>query len=351
MRRTGPPGPGGLIRLVLAFGFSLVCLVLALRDVSLAGVALVLNRADLGLVALALCTLPLTVAAKALRWRWCFPPGARPSPGKTLTVLASGYLLNILAPIRLGEAARIVLISDPSRGGAAYALGTIGIEKLMELVFMLLSLAFVVPRMTFPDWLLRPTQLALLSVILAVPVFWLAWQEKLLAAGAGSIGGRLRFLPAGWLQGQVLSLAASLQMLRQWPVLAGVLLWSTVAWIAGIATNVLVILALGLPLEWWVALVVMVVTQVGVAAIPAGPGQVGVFHYLAVVSLSLFGVDKEAALGYGILLHLVIYLPLTLMGIAAMWHQRMSWLSLLSQAAAFRNPGKPAASQGDSSRG
>jgi hypothetical protein len=63
----------------------------------------------------------------------------------------------------------------------------------------------------------------------------------------------------------------------------------------------------------------MVVTQVGVAAIPSAPGQVGVFHALAVLSLSPFAVAGDTALAYAVALHLAAYVPLTLIGILAVW--------------------------------
>jgi uncharacterized membrane protein YbhN (UPF0104 family) len=60
--------------------------------------------------------------------------------------------------------------------------------------------------------------------------------------------------------------------------------------------------------------VILVVSQVGVR-LPSSPGSIGVLHYLSVLALALFGVDKSTALSYGIILHLVIYLPASLFGL------------------------------------
>ncbi len=112
-------------------------------------------------------------------------------------------------------------------------------------------------------------------------------------------------------------------------VLRGLLTWSISAWLFGIITNYLVFVAIGLAVPIWAALLILVVTQVGAAVIPSAPGQVGVFHYLAVLSLSVFSVEKEVALGYAVLLHLVVYLPMMLMGSYCLWHERVAWKSLV----------------------
>jgi hypothetical protein len=56
-----------------------------------------------------------------------------------------------------------------------------------------------------------------------------------------------------------------------------------------------------------------------------------VFHYLSVVTLGLFGVEKELALSYGVLLHLVTYLPPSLLGVVYLGRSGYS-LSQLRQS-------------------
>ena len=49
-------------------------------------------------------------------------------------------------------------------------------------------------------------------------------------------------------------------------------------------------------------------------SIPPLPGNLGVFPYLCTLVLSLFGVDRETSLAYGLVLQGVVYLPLILLG-------------------------------------
>jgi uncharacterized membrane protein YbhN (UPF0104 family) len=61
------------------------------------------------------------------------------------------------------------------------------------------------------------------------------------------------------------------------------------------------------------ALSLLVVLQVGTVP-PSLPGKVGIFHYLTVVALALFGVDRATALSYAIVLYGVALLPKILLG-------------------------------------
>jgi hypothetical protein len=56
------------------------------------------------------------------------------------------------------------------------------------------------------------------------------------------------------------------------------------------------------------ATVLLLVLQIGVA-VPSTPGKVGVFQTLAVLTLSLFAVDRALAFSYGLLLYVVVAAP------------------------------------------
>ena len=61
------------------------------------------------------------------------------------------------------------------------------------------------------------------------------------------------------------------------------------------------------------AFFVLIVLQVG-TSVPSTPGKIGVFQYLAVLALAPFGVAREPALTYGVLLHVVGFGPVIMLG-------------------------------------
>jgi uncharacterized protein (TIRG00374 family) len=106
-------------------------------------------------------------------------------------------------------------------------------------------------------------------------------------------------------------------------LLAGtIIIWAIYA-----AVNYVLLAAVGAPLSWLAALFLLAVLQLGVA-IPSSPGRVGVFHYLAVQVLAVFGVDQGMAVTYAVLLHLIsVMLPAGLGAILA-WRSGIGRRSL-----------------------
>ena len=67
-----------------------------------------------------------------------------------------------------------------------------------------------------------------------------------------------------------------------------------------------------LPLD--ASLVVLVITTIAVL-VPSSPGYVGTYHYLCMISLTLFDVPESSALGYAIVVHAISMFPVALVGV------------------------------------
>ena len=140
---------------------------------------------------------------------------------------------------------------------------------------------------------------------------WSLWQSRWVPKVAADWVSRL--VPAGF---------SSLDVLKDGGKLLGISGWSVLVWGTAILTNVLVLMALQVPLgsarEIFVAaLLVLVGLMLGIS-IPSIPGRIGLFEYICVLSLVAFGISRPSALAYGILLHAVVLLPSTLAGLIAL---------------------------------
>ena len=91
------------------------------------------------------------------------------------------------------------------------------------------------------------------------------------------------------------------------------------------ATNYLLLSAFHLQQELspLAPFVILVAIHLG-ALFPTAPAQIGVFHYLCILSLVPFGVESSVALSYGVVLHLVVYLPIAILGSLGLWRERWS---------------------------
>jgi hypothetical protein len=61
---------------------------------------------------------------------------------------------------------------------------------------------------------------------------------------------------------------------------------------------------------------------------------------MTVLALSVFSIAREPALSCGIILHLIVYVPLTLIGAYYIWAEKISWSKLMKTIALATNWGK-----------
>jgi len=96
-----------------------------------------------------------------------------------------------------------------------------------------------------------------------------------------------------------------------------------------VLTNYLLFKAFQIELSFWVGLFLLLAIQVSNLP-PSVPGQIGIFEYAVILALSLFAIPKGLALSYGIMLHLVAYIPKILLGLIFLQSTNLSLLKIKS---------------------
>ncbi|MBN1148092.1 MAG: flippase-like domain-containing protein [Anaerolineales bacterium] len=310
-------------RIGLGVAIGGLCLFLAVRKVEIADVKQVLAQASAGFVALALLSVAINILAKILRWKTLF--GATRFKVRLFDlslVFLSAQMLNALLPARIGEISRVAEIGKAG-AGYAFALGTIAIEKALDmLAYALLFLALVL-SLPLPGWMgdSGTVIVALAALIIAgilIVAFQRDWVVRTLERGISRLPARAQSLAAEHL----LSGLSSLDVLQSRVDLLKLAFWSAVIWGAAVATNYLLLLAFELRLPAPVSLLLLIALQAGVS-IPALPGKIGIFEYICVISLELFAISHTTSLSYGILLHAVVYLPIIITGLFSFWLLRL----------------------------
>jgi uncharacterized protein (TIRG00374 family) len=316
--------------------FSLGFLWLALRDVDLRETANVLRRVNVPLLSAAVVSYVLSTAAKTIRWQLLLAARKAPSFGRAFSVLSVGVMVNAFLPARLGDFARAYLMGEAEADSKVYVLGTVAVEKVADLLFLLLSLMVLISQMALPEWLAGSARGMILVLAILVPCFvLLVWQRDFILRMVEWISGLVPPAWREWLVRQTRYGLASLDVMRRPRLLIGVFGWSLIVWIISALNNYLVFLSLKLALPFWASLLLLVVLQVGMA-VPSSPGRIGVFQYLVILTLSIFAVDKNVALGYSIILYLVIYVPIVLIGGYCLWREKVTWQKI-TEAVAMLN--------------
>lgn len=303
----------------LGIGLSVTCLAWLVHATKWRDVWTALTRMDYGLIAVATLLNLASVLIRTTRWQLMFQPRAVPSFGRLMAALLVGQAVNLLAPARLGDLARATLANGERM---AFTLGTLVTELALDLLMMIALVVFLLSQVALPPWWRGSGRTflvaagAALAAIVAV-VLGRRWM-------AGALGELTVHHPWGR---RVLDAARQLLLgldnLGQPTRLLRLLGWSALIWVFYGAVNYVLLGAVRERLSILTALFLLVVLQLGVA-IPSSPGRIGVFHYLCVRALSVFGVDGGKALSYAVTLHLISVVMPVVLGTALAWQRGVS---------------------------
>jgi uncharacterized protein (TIRG00374 family) len=301
----------------LGLGLSAGALFLSLRQIQWENAQAALMGLNGPLVVLTLVTAITTTLAKGLRWRRLLVPHRVPLKS-LLFALAVGQVINGLLPGRVGELARAYLLDERVHLGKARLLGTILVEKLLDTLMLLALLltVLVFSGNVVPSWF-RTSALPLAGIaFLLLALLLLAGKARSLLKCS------FRLLPSRWRQRLLRSLEG-MGDLHQVGILAGGLGWSLLIWALAAGTNYVLLGAFRLEQQVPVvaSIVILVAIHLG-SLLPTAPAQIGVFHYLCLVSLAAFGVQRSAALSYAVVLHVAVYLPTIILGSLGLWRER-----------------------------
>jgi uncharacterized protein (TIRG00374 family) len=312
---------------------SLVFLLIAFRNLHPEQVLLSLGQANGLLLIIAALWYFVAVAAISLRWRFLLK-AIKPLPlGDLIALVCIGYAGNNIYPFRSGELLRILLLQR--QFGVALARGTITV--VVERVFDgLVLISFVLLPLLSLD--LSSPEVRTAAAIAAPPFLLALALFFVVAARPNLLRALLRWLSRwlpGSLQGPLTTLTedviTGLSGLRTPLDLAGTVIFSFVAWALKASVCLVVAWAFDLDAGYLVMLVVVGVVNLA-GLIPASPGQFGVFEALTSLVLVAAGVPEVQALAFALTVHMVIWLPVTLLGLFFLL-QRGLGFSAITQAA------------------
>jgi uncharacterized protein (TIRG00374 family) len=311
---------------ILASG---VFLYLALRGVDLSQVWQELRRASPVPLMFAV---GVGIVANVLRSaRWGVILG-NPSPVRLrflFTSMMIGYLANNLLPARIGELARIYVLERKAGISKSTSAATIVLERLVDtliLLVLIIGTSFFLPLPAFVQSSSR-IALAVLSA-LALGLVLLAFRGKGLAGAAiervglvsHGLGRKVQGLVERFIDGLII-LRASKRLLLM--LALTLIIWGTEALLAG-----LVIAGLDLNLPWIASLLLVVVLSLSFV-IPAAPGGLGTYEFFAITALAPFAIAHSQAVGLAIVLHAVVCVSSTAIGLVCLWTESLSFHELM----------------------
>ena len=296
------------VAVTVGFGY------LAVRDVDFDIARDALRDIDAWWLVPALGTFAIGIGLRSERWRALFPRETRPPWRPTLAAVLIGYFFNSVLPARAGEVARIVALHRSTRTSRVQSAASVVLERALDLVLLLLL--FLASYAWLPDVSWFPEAIVVAAVMTAgmllAAVVLVVFGTRPLHAAVRPVA-RVSRVSAERVDEAIENIGRGLAGLHRWRIaIAGAAL-TAASWIVIAASNWFVLRSFGLDLSPLAGLIVAVSTALGMA-LPAAPASIGVFEAATVLALAAYGVDESVALPYGVVLHLVNFIPFLVAG-------------------------------------
>lgn len=308
---------------VLTVGF----LALFLRSIDLREAWNAVLDAHAGWIGAAIGTTLITYLLRSWRWQVLLEPIGRVSFRTAFRATVMGFAGNLLLPARAGEFVRAYVISRHERVNVASAFATVIVERLLDLVTVLLLFACgilfsgidVGPAIAAAGWVAAAGALASLVLL-----FVLAGHPERVGLLVDRLSRRLPARLAGIVGQLARTLTGGLKVMRSPWHFALALAWSVPVWLSIAFGIIFVSWAFNLKLTVLGSFLVVGYLTVGVS-VPT-PGATGGFHYFYKLAMTEFFAASDSAAGAAaIVLHLVSFVPVTILGLVYMWQDGLSF--------------------------
>jgi uncharacterized protein (TIRG00374 family) len=337
-------------RTLVVLALAVALLAVFLHNVDLGGVVSEIVRARPEWLALSLATMFLNLVIRAWRWQYLLEPLGHASFGNAFRATAVGFAASSILPARAGELIRPYFLARHERMSATGAFATIILERVLDILAVLVLLAAYV--FVFGRDLTNANPLAFAAVkwagataaagsfVALVVLFVLAGDPARLGRALKRLEEVLPSTFAGLLARIAEKFATGLGAIRRPGRLLVAVLWSFPLWLV-IALGIwAATMAFRLQVPFTGSFLITALLVIGVA-VPT-PGAVGGFHEAFRVAVTLFfGAPSHAAVGAAIVLHAFSIGPSLLLGLIFAAQEGLN-VSGMRQLADQAEPGRTA---------
>jgi uncharacterized protein (TIRG00374 family) len=298
-----------------------VLLYFAIRGVDWSGVWRTLSGARRDYIAAAAAIVCGSFFLRGLRWRILLKAGdARCGIGMVFWANMAGYLGNNFLPARAGELVRSFLVSRHSSLSKTYVLTTALAERLADVIALVLWSSLILMGLRpAPGWM------AALSRSMAAVAAAGTVAIAVLPHTGGLISALLKRIPMPKaLRRRLLAMTEQILLglgaFHHWGRFFLFAMFTVTIWVADAASTMTGAAALGLHIPFSVAVLLLTCMGLG-SALPSTPGYVGIYQFVAVTVLAPFGISRDGALAYILLIQAVGYTVVLAFGVAGIYRQ------------------------------
>jgi glycosyltransferase 2 family protein len=314
---------------VISLGF----LYFALRGLKLENLGEAIQNANYWWLIPGIAVYFMGVWARAWRWHYLLRP-VKSIPTHTMfPIVAIGYMGNNIYPARAGEVLRAVVLKRREGVPISASLATIIVERVFDGVVMLAFIFVNLPelaKLTHDSGFVGNIQTLALwgtgAFIGVLVVFLLAAMfPKPAEALVSSI--LRRFLPERFQEktlGLAMKFLGGLESLRSPREALMVFLTSVVIWLFETGKYWFVMHAFPFQVSFFALMLMNGIVNLA-TTIPSAPGYVGTFDAPGIAVLAAYGVERALAAGYTLVLHIALWVPITVLGAYFLAREGIQW--------------------------
>ena len=306
---------------------SLLFVWLALRGLELDKVTYYLRTADYRWIVPGVLIYFLAVLARTWRWHYLLRPLKVIPLYRLFPITCIGYFGNNVYPARAGEVIRAFVLRSTEGISVSTSLATIIVERVFDGLVMLIFVFFALPFVGVEH---IPTFYRI-TVVAASFAFFAALLVFLVMAFKQDLATKIyrkfsRLLPERFrapADGFFERFMGGLKFLRSGRDVLMVFITSIIIWLLETVKYWFVMHAFTFTVSF-IGLMLMNGVVNLTTTLPSAPGYIGTFEVGARV-LEALGVDYSLALGYTLVLHAALWLPITVLGGYYMLRQGVKW--------------------------
>jgi uncharacterized protein (TIRG00374 family) len=221
-----------------------------------------------------------------------------------MTALLIGQAVNLVLPLRSGDVMRVIWFREIYGSSGTEALGTVAIEKVWDVLALLLCgilMIFIMPLpATYVQTVWTTSILLIIGVVILITV--IRWRQKIvdiIVKWTQNLSPRIRIIVLPRIE----EFLRGIEVIKQSRVSTQVFFITLAVWLFYIITNWTIMAAFGV-YSFSAAILLMATLMSGNMIVPI-PGRLGVFEAVVIGTLSLYDVPRDTSLAIGLVLHMV----------------------------------------------
>jgi len=273
------------------------------------------------------------VWVRAWRWHYLLGPIKKIPTKNMFPITTIGYMGNNVYPARAGEVLRAVILKRKEGVSVSASLATIIVERIFDGVVMLAFVFVNLPELAkltgASGFVGNIQQVALIGTgvfLGALGIFLVAAMFPHTTAKAG-LWGIEHFAPSRLHEkiiGIMNKFLDGLASLRSPFNVLMVFFTSVIIWLLETGKYWFVMHAFDFSVSFFALMLMNGIVNLA-TTIPSAPGYIGTFDAPGIAVLTAYGVDQATAAGYTLVLHVALWVPITLLGAYYLTREGIQW--------------------------